>query len=121
MESTINQRIKQFCKEIGITVSAFEKQNDMANGYVNGISKGIGEEKLKTIRLNFPQLNLVWLMIGEGDMIISEPSKTDTSSTKTIENLSIVIKSQQETITRLMDDNEQLRDELRQFYTSKLA
>lgn len=121
MEGTINQRIKQFCKEIGITVSAFEKQNNMANGYVNGISKGIGEEKLKTIRLNFPQLNLVWLLIGEGEMIISELSKADTSNTNAIENLSVTIRTMQETITRLMDENEQLRDELRKFYSSRLA
>lgn len=71
MQNSIKQRIKDFCEEIGITVSAFEKRCGLSNGYVNGITKCIGEEKLKSISLNYPQLNIIWLVMGEGQMLQS--------------------------------------------------
>lgn len=69
METTIKQRVKEYCKHAGIPILEFEKRNGMSNGYVNGISKGIGEPFLKTISLNFPDLNMEWLMTGNGEMV----------------------------------------------------
>lgn len=80
MESTIKQRIKQFCNEIGISVKAFEEHSNLSNGYVNGISKSIGDEKLKTISLSFPQLNITWLLTGEGEMLRNSQSVGDISN-----------------------------------------
>lgn len=87
------------------------------------------KEKTKSISNNisikiasaFPEINKTWLLTGEGEMIVTDKSKNDNQDYIILQNLSSTIKSQQETITRLMNENEQLREELRKFYSSKLA
>lgn len=110
MESTIKQRIKQFCNEIGISVKAFEEHSNLSNGYVNGISKSIGDEKLKTISLSFPQLNITWLLTGDGEMLNSEGCQSSSGETitmsreawQTIVSQQETIRSQQEDLSRLI-------------------
>ena len=45
----IKERIKQFADSKGIPIYKFESTAGLSNGYVNGIRKGIGSEKLSDI------------------------------------------------------------------------
>lgn len=58
-----------YIENMGITVREFERVCGMANGYVRGIDSSIGEKKLKTISLMYPNLNIEWLLTGEGEML----------------------------------------------------
>lgn len=69
----IKERIKQFADSKGIPIYKFESTAGLSNGYVNGIRKGIGSEKLSDILRAFPELNRNWLLFGEGEML-----RTDT-------------------------------------------
>ena len=66
---TISERIRHFIDYRGITVKSFESAAGLSNGYVNGIRKGIGSEKLADILRAFPELNRNWLLFGEGEML----------------------------------------------------
>ena len=66
---TISDRIRYFAENQGITVNRFESTAGLSNGYVNGIRKGIGSEKLADILRAFPELNRNWLLFGEGEML----------------------------------------------------
>lgn len=46
---TVKDRIKFFCKNANITISEFEKTLNVANGYVNSISKSVGKVLITTI------------------------------------------------------------------------
>lgn len=85
MENSISQRVKIYCKFKSIKISAFEKRCGLSNGYVNGITRGIGESKLKTISLNFPDLNVSWLLTGEGEMLKTNISIGGDNIVQTIE------------------------------------
>lgn len=65
----IKDRIKQFADNKGIPIYKFESTAGLSNGYVNGIRKGIGSEKLSDILRAFPELNRDWLLFGEGEML----------------------------------------------------
>lgn len=65
---TVKDRIKEFCKAENSTVSAFEANIGVANGYVNAISKSIGLDKIKTILEKYPNLDIEWLLVGNGNM-----------------------------------------------------
>jgi len=69
---TVKQRLQYYIKTKGITVRAFEKSVTLSNGYVNNISKSISEEKLHLISQHYPELNPVWLMMGEGEMLLEK-------------------------------------------------
>ncbi|WP_181256212.1 S24 family peptidase [Aurantibacter aestuarii] len=52
-----------------ITNSAFEQSIDASNGYINSISKSIGIDKVESILEKYPNLNIEWLLTGNGDMM----------------------------------------------------
>lgn len=66
---SVRERFKIFIKYSNLSVSAFEKSISASNGYVNNISKTIGSDKLEVIAEKYPNLNLSWLTLGEGEML----------------------------------------------------
>ena len=66
---SVKKRIKIFIKNEKLSVSAFEKSIDAANGFVNSISKSIGANKLLNINRVYPKINSEWLLTGEGKML----------------------------------------------------
>lgn len=63
------ERIIDFCTQMGISKAEFERSTNLSNGYVNKLKANIGEDKLNDILRVYPQLNRVWLLTGEGEML----------------------------------------------------
>ena len=66
---TVKERLKTFIKHNNITTKAFETSIAASNGYVNSITKSIGLDKLEKIIEIYPNLNLTWLLTGDGNML----------------------------------------------------
>ena len=66
---SVKKRIKEFIKSEGLTDVEFQKKINVGNGYINNISKGIGDDKIKTILEVYPNLNFDWLFTGRGEML----------------------------------------------------
>ncbi len=66
---SVKERLKNFIKSQGMTISGFEKAIGVSNGYVNSISKGIGGEVLLSILEKTPNLDIEWLLTGKGSML----------------------------------------------------
>lgn len=73
-----------------MTVSEFEKVIKVSNRYVNSITKSIPPDTLSLIVDNFPLINIYWLLLGKGDMLLSgggaapgtpEPAAPETQET----------------------------------------
>lgn len=71
----VKERLKKFIESKNITVSAFEGAIGASNGYVNSIYKSVGLDKLLAIVEKFPDLNLNWLISGEGPMLLTDVVK----------------------------------------------
>ncbi len=69
---TTKDRVKAYCKAIGMPVKIFEQTIGVSNGYVNSISKGLGSDKLIPIIEKFPNLSIEWLLTGRGEMLKSK-------------------------------------------------
>ena len=65
-------RIKMFISHIETNVSQFEKSLGLSNGYINSMKIGIGYDKLEQISNMYPDLNMAWLLTGDGPMLNSE-------------------------------------------------
>lgn len=76
---TVKERLKDFIKVEKITVKAFEESLEMSNGYVNSISKGIGDAYMRKLIEKYPNLNIKWLLTGEGQMLNSEEDGSNES------------------------------------------
>ena len=78
--STAIERFVRFHKHLQLTEmypgrNALEEKLGVSSGYITkAFSKksAMGSDLLERIMRLFPQLNIVWLLTGEGDMILEE-------------------------------------------------
>lgn len=69
-------RIRQFIEYKEIAVSAFEKSIGMSNASLAKSMKTggtIGADRLGNILSVYPEINLYWLVTGEGSMLTDQP------------------------------------------------
>lgn len=78
MKSTVKERLIAFINYLGMSKNAFENACGLSTRYVSNISASVSPGKLKQISLKFPELNVEWLLTGQGDML------RETLSTPTI-------------------------------------
>ncbi len=76
----IKERLVTFLEHLKIGQKKFEVAAGLSNGFVNNIGNGISTVSTNKIRSAYPELNIDWLLTGEGDMfnkayvnIVSEP------------------------------------------------
>lgn len=69
------QRLNQFIELKGISKYKFYQKTGLSNG---ALDKGdnLGSDKCEKIHYAFPEINLVWLLTGQGDMLINDRPST---------------------------------------------
>ena len=115
MEETVKERLKRFIKAEGISEREFCRRVGVGSAYIQSIRKSIMPDTLQQITIQFPHLNPIWLMLGDGDMYQPEEEKKpevapsevllkllDDAQNEKARLLSI-IESQQRTIERLTE------------------
>lgn len=75
-----------FISHIETNVSRFEKSLGLSNGYINSMKIGIGYDKLEQISNMYPDLNMAWLLTGEGPMLKADKSKESLPVASPTEN-----------------------------------
>jgi hypothetical protein len=68
---TVKDRVREFVKFEGITMSQFERMCGLSVGYVNAMRVSFGKNYLNNVLKQFPKLNREWLLYGEGEMLKS--------------------------------------------------
>ena len=104
MECAENQNVKERLLEFimfkNISIRSFEIQIGVSNAYLSNLKKQPREDVISKILNAYPELNKVWLLTGEGEMLRirtdSRPEQDDDRN-----SLLATIASQQKTIERL--------------------
>jgi phage repressor protein C with HTH and peptisase S24 domain len=65
------ERLITFINHLEISQGKFEKECKISNGYVNNIRTSVGKNVLEKILAKYPQLNKIWLLHGEGEMLLN--------------------------------------------------
>ncbi len=68
-------RLMQFIKYSGLSARQFDLSIGASNGYTLRMSKNrasIGSDVIENILKTYPDLNVVWLLTGEGPMLKSQ-------------------------------------------------
>ena len=66
---SIKERIEIFIEKQGIRRSAFEKACGFSSGYTRNLKENPSATKIEDILKAYPDLNRVWLLSGEGEML----------------------------------------------------
>ena len=87
MKSTVKERLIAFINYLGMSKNSFENACGLSTRYVSNISASVSPGKLKQISLKFPELNVEWLLTGQGDMLRETLSTSTISGDITIGNV----------------------------------
>lgn len=69
------ERLGVFINTLGISISEFERNVNIGNGYIGKQLKrkgSIGSHIIEKVLYKYPQLNVVWLMTGRERMIVNK-------------------------------------------------
>ena len=77
-------RLKEFIARLGISVSTFADNcgipRPTLSQLLNGRNRKISNEVLEKIHRAYPQVNMSWLMFGEGDMFVPNANTDENFS-----------------------------------------
>lgn len=80
----IKDRLLEFVAYTKLSKRKFQEKIGVSNSYIQNISEGIGADVLNRITIQFPELNNVWLLTGEGSMLKTDPEPSSSSESETI-------------------------------------
>lgn len=86
---SVKERIKQFIEYKNLSIRGFSEIIGVSSGYITSMRKSIQPDKLESIALHFPELNIQWLLTGDGVMLNTEQKSTDEATL--IENPNIIM------------------------------
>lgn len=79
---SVKERIKIFAKAQEKSVRAFEIKSGLNIGYINAIRTSIQPEKIQSIASNYPNLNIDWLLTGNGSMLKTDITNNNQLNTE---------------------------------------
>ena len=75
METSVKERLKQFIDTLNISEREFCRRIGVSSSYVMSIKKSIQPDKMQAISIHFPELNPLWLLLCQGEMLLSDGKK----------------------------------------------
>ncbi len=82
---TVKERLIQFIEYKKVSAREFCRRCGVSSSFVSNIGKSISGSYIDKISKQFPDLNLSWLLFGEGNMLTTP----NANSTLQIENITI--------------------------------
>lgn len=76
MKSAVKERLEYFLKLKKISKTEFGKRIGVSASYVTGIRKSLAQEKISSIVREWPDLNIEWLLTGEGEMLKTQSTNS---------------------------------------------
>ena len=71
----VKDRLLRFLKYLNLSQLKFEESVNLSRGFVNNIGDSIRESSLQKIKAVYPELNVTWLKVGIGEMILDGESE----------------------------------------------
>ena len=78
MQNTVKERLEFFLKSKKISKTDFGKAVGVSNSFVSSMRKSLGPDKIQSIAQTYPDLNVEWLLTGEGEMLKIQSTKAPT-------------------------------------------
>lgn len=86
MDGSLKERILAFIEKMGLTKAQFEKNAGLSNGFVDKSGDNSRRSSLDKISTAYPQLNMAWLLTGEGEMLNGTAPQQSSASAQPIKS-----------------------------------
>ena len=123
----MKERLIEFLKYIGIGQDKFEKNVGLSRGFVNKVGDSIRVKNQQKIQKCYPELNMTWLLVGEGSMLLTKNSTlpgvkcTNPDCLNKIEQLTRDLKTANEDKSLLKEHIALLKGQIEQLKSEKGA
>lgn len=105
-------RLYRFIQSKNLQPGTFEKECNISNGYLGKQFRGkgaIGSDILERIHHKYPELDLMWLITGKGNMLIAPGSYTSKENTELLlQEENAVYQTKSKMVTLLLEQLEVL-------------
>lgn len=78
MQTNVKERLMRYLSFKGVSKAEFGRRIGVSPAYVTSIRRSIQPDKLERISKEFSDLNLEWLVTGQGDMILKNEETVKT-------------------------------------------
>ena len=78
-KTAVKERLIQFLAYKNIGQNKFEKESGISNGYISHVKSSIGSDVLTKIISVYSDLNIIWLLTGNGEMLNAETKEHGAS------------------------------------------
>ena len=75
----VQERLNKFIEYLNISVSQFEQSIGVGNGFVAGTNARMRNSSKNLISTRYPELNMDWLIRGDGDMLNKQNNTINSS------------------------------------------
>jgi beta-glucosidase/6-phospho-beta-glucosidase/beta-galactosidase len=80
MQGTVKERLIAYLSYKRISKAEFGRRIGVSSAFVTSMSKSIQPDKVQRISLEFPDINISWLITGDGDMLKKTTKDYKTAS-----------------------------------------
>ena len=106
---TVKERIIHYLKKSKITQSEFCKRVGLSSGYIGAMRKSFQPDTINKIVIEFPDLDITWLLTGEGEMLNSETKEPNSNEEDMqMKELIAAFRENREMLAEALDQNSRL-------------
>lgn len=85
----VKSRLLDFVSYTQLSRRKFQERIGVSNSYIQNISESIGADVMNRISIQFPELNISWLLTGEGSMLKNTSASSNTAEGRNGNNVNI--------------------------------
>ena len=75
----IKQRLLEICQALGISASELSTTIGKSRPYIANLKKDISSETLLNIHINYPSVNILRIITGEGEVLLNKDKQSNVS------------------------------------------
>lgn len=114
-DTPVKERLIQLCEAMDITTNQFSLKIGKSREFVRKITGEIGSDALRNILRSFPEVNIVWIITGEGEIFLS-PDEIKSNDNNLTNYLKEENKELKEEVKRLIQENAKLSARLELYH-----
>lgn len=114
-DSQIKERLFELCSALNITTNAFSLKIGKNREFIRKITGEIGSDVLRQIYRTYPNVNIMWIITGEGDKFIL-PEENESNDNNLTNYLKEENKELKEEVKRLIQENAKLSARLELYH-----